>query len=218
MSRVIDPWRRLSARAGAALGQGGIAPVIGIGIFLAFAAVVLSSCGGGGKPASVSPEATPTTVPATPTPEPTPEPTPTPEALSGEEIAARIDEVVQLVNGVADAYPGSQFLATIRSDAQTASASYDDVVRTQDYGSVLTPLNGLGNVGHDIGQFACFGNEGSGEPETQAWLAIRNLVLEAGQKYEDMGFLELGMTQTFRGAFFKVPEGCANRTLLSSDD
>jgi hypothetical protein len=160
--------------------------------------------------------ASPTTALATPTPVPTPEPTPTPEALSDDEIAARLADVVQLVNEVADAYPTSEILRTIRTDAQTALADYDNVIETKDYKSILTPLTAFGNIGHHIYEFACFTTEGNGEPEVQAWAAIKELVLDACQKYEDLGFLEVGMTQTCKETFFTVHESCTNPAISSN--
>lgn len=156
---------------------------------------------------------TPTPVPTaepTPTPKPTPEPTPTPEEWNDEVIAAKLFSVVDLANQVADAYPESELLNTVKADTQTAFEEFKQVLKTKDYQSVLVPLNGIGNVGSRIGQFVCFTTEGKGEPEGQAWFAIKDLVLNAGLKYENAGFLEEGMTATFKQAFFTVPEVCPN--------
>ena len=164
-----------------------------------------------------SPEPTPAPTPE-PTPEPTPAPTEVPEEWSDETIATKLYSVVDLANQVADAYPQSELLSTVKDDTQTAFEDFKQVLKTKDYQSVLSPLNGFGNIGSQIGQFACFTTEGKGEPEGQAWLAIRELVLNTSLKYEKAGYLEEGMTQTFKEAFFTVHESCTNPIILSSNN
>lgn len=203
-----------------------IAAIVALG-----GAAALAACGGkseGGvkttptQPAN-SPVATETIAP-TPTtkpteaptlePTPTPEPIPTQEAISDAEISEKIDMVTDLVNQLADAYPGAELLSTIEADVQTARADYTNVIETKNYPSILTPLNGFGNVGFHIGLFAC--NNAEGGLEGKVWSNIKELVLVVSQKYENVGNIEPGITQTFKDAFFKVPEGCTNPIMLSS--
>ena len=153
---------------------------------------------------------------ATPTPLPTPESTPTPEGWSDEEIAAKISSAVHIANTVADLFPESELLSTVKVDAQTAVADYHHVIETKDYPSMFKPLNGFANVGLHIGQFAC--RNTYGEVEGRAWVEVKELVLGVSQKYEDLGFLEAGFTQTFKQAFFRVPEACTNTIMLSSNN
>ena len=181
---------------------------------------VLNACSGGGKnevaktstPVPTK-ESTPTLVPTaepTPTPKPEPTPTPTSEVWTDEDIAAKLFSVRDSANSVADAYPKSQLLGVLKADTQTAFEAFKQVLKTKDYSSALEPLNGFGNVGTNIGQFICFTTDGKGEPEGKAWVDIKDFVLKVGLQYEKAGYLEAGMTETFKEAFFTFPEVCPN--------
>ena len=163
-----------------------------------------------------SPTPEPTKEP-TPTPVPTKEPTPTPEGLSDQEIAEftlKMESTVHIVNSVADLFPESEVLSTVRVNAQNAATKYSDVLKTKDYQSIRPLLEDFANVGVNIGNFAC--NNTYGEVEGNAWAEVKDLVLNSSLKFEELGYLEVGTTQTFKDVFFRVPESCTNQIMLSS--
>jgi len=162
-----------------------------------------------------SPEPTPSPAPTPePTPELTPEPTPAPEEWSDEEIAAQISSAVNLVTTLSDELnPESDFFSTVKDQVQTAWADYNHVIETKDYQSIHTPLDGFLSAGINIGNFAC--HETYREVEGRAWVELRDLVLNLSSKYEQLGYLEEGITETFKSLFI-VPEGCTNQIMLSS--
>ena len=151
-----------------------------------------------------------------PTPEPTPAPTEGPEEWSDETIAAKLYSAVHIANTVADLFPESEFLSTVKVDTETAFTDFKNVLKTKDYQSILTPLNGFGNVGNRIGQFAC--RNPYDEVSGKAWAEIKDLVLNVSLQYEKLGYIEEGMTETYKQAFFTLPEGCTNTIMLSSNN
>src|SRR3989344_2440198 len=223
MAKEQEPKRGPSSSA---VSRRKMLALFGLAAAAGFSQAFLDACSGGGKkevaktPTSVpTKEPTPTPVPTaepTPTPIPTaeptlaPEPTPTPEEWNDEVIAAKLFSVRDSANSVADAYPKSQLLSTLKADTETAFTKFTQVLKTKNYQSVLDPLNGIGNAGSLIGQFVCFTPDGKGEPEGKAWAEIKDFVLKAGLQYEKAGHLEQGMTDTFKKAFFTFPEECLN--------
>lgn len=201
------------------------------------AAGIAIDCGGGGSDTSTSPTAnvlrtespmpsetamatqlteSPTPViTEAPTIAPTPEPTPVPEGWSDEEIAAQIDSALNLADTLSQLNPGSEFFDTILTQAKAGQTDYNHAIETKDYSSILTPLNEFSSAGNNIGNFAC--HETYREVEGTAWVEFRDLVFTLSSKYESLGYLEDGMTQTFK-QLFTLPEDCTNTIMLSSNN
>lgn len=130
------------------------------------------------------------------------------------EINAQISSAVNLVTTLSDELnPESDFFRTVKDQVLTAVADYNHAIETKDYQSMLTPLSGFSSAGVNMGDFAC--HETYREVEGRAWVELRDLVLNLSSKYEQSGYLEEGITETFKSLFI-VPEGCTNQIMVAS--
>lgn len=147
-----------------------------------------------------------------PTIEPTPEPIQTPVEWSEENITAQIDSAMLLAETLSrEINPGVELFDTALAQAKAGQTGYNQAIGTKDYSSILATVNEFSHVAYSIGDFACY--ETYRETEGRAFVEFRNLVRNLSSKYESLGYLEKGITQTFE-QILSMPDDCTNFIML----
>lgn len=150
-----------------------------------------------------------------PTIAPTPEPSQTPVEWSEENITAQIDSALNLAIVISKLSPDVEILTSARNQTQTASDVYNQIIKTKDYKSITSPVDGFISAARNIGNFACY--ETYRDAEGHAYVELKNLVLTLALKYESSGDLEAGSTETYK-QLLALPQNCTNQVILSSNN